>query len=1034
MQNQHLKTVLWQTNKNCGETLIENCLGGCSNGTCNPKPPPKLKLEKIIYPEKAKQNEPIGIYIEYTNEGDDASSSFVSPSFDPGWEITDYGGDLPLDKIYNPGDLIWNSNNQQFPARDTLIDFKGYWKTGKTKGFWFTIKPKSSGALSFKVRGVLIDGNNNYFRDPRSGQTDQQYWYAYNQNILVTKPAIKIESVSVDSATYKKCGVQNSEWSCSDFTENNPPEIYGGSKIKLETKLSENNFKVDTWNQFSGWKYNQISPNQNTITQEIQLPKDAQAGSLTIKVVDKNSCDAWSCKETTKSIPIKITPNKNPEIRDVKLCYDIPEDDGSCGQIVPSKTKTPGGPKVLEFGPVPKEKPVALYFRLHNLENKGTASSYTTLELDRKTPAAHNKLVNGIQATRQTDSDYPGYLPIIWVFNSSSPGTHTISIKTIDLQDSDSTESVFNQDSRPIKLEISIGELKEGERPGPIQYLPGYAIEIRDSIQSLDQLEGDLANNIIPTLSSEEERNAALQQLAQITVIQSLLKSRQATIASGGNHDYVPDLINRIGSVIGGFVSWVGGALKGIGETLWDFANDPIGSLQRTWDWVSKNPHQAIDLAIIVATVAVIAVAIVASGGVIGAGLITAAPAILALDVATVANIVAKVAISKQPLDAFDLITIGLVGVANAGVIARALKPVLKPTSPLFKIQNDLDANIARLGENTAAKGKIQKEVGRITDKIKGNEKIKQQIGLSSKQDIYEKFLAKRIGADKARIVKQALSDTEMETLIQWERRGMLVDFDFTKVPISKQTSLVRQAYNTLQSSEFDDAVRVFESKGVSAPRNLVWKLKDPDGVAAAYSPDLDELMATLRKPVKNNRLYSSEELYDNFLHELGHKASVSDKITFNGNKFTSLTQGRDEYWDWLARNLKNKNLNVAIEDAWDPFMNTIKNKLLVTNSMVDRQKWLKGWEKQFEDMGITKILNKNTITEADRFLLVNNQGYLVEMKVMYKELGNTEMIKLIDLKVAEISRASQNADFANNFNKITNIFSDGFNSVRWVN
>ena len=129
---------------------------------------------------------------------------------------------------------------------------------------------------------------------------------------------------------------------------------------------------------------------------------------------------------------------------------------------------------------------------------------------------------------------------------------------------------------------------------------------------------------------------------------------------------------------------------------------------------MGDNKHtQAIDLALMAATIAVIAVAIIASGG-IGAGLIAAAPAMLALDVATVANILTKVAISKQPLDAFDLITISLVGFANAGTIARALKPVLKPTSPLFKIQGELETTIRRVGENQVARTKIENQLGKI--------------------------------------------------------------------------------------------------------------------------------------------------------------------------------------------------------------------------------------------------------------------------------------------------------------------------------
>ena len=94
------------------------------------------------------------------------------------------------------------------------------------------------------------------------------------------------------------------------------------------------------------------------------------------------------------------------------------------------------------------------------------------------------------------------------------------------------------------------------------------------------------------------------------------------------------------------------------------------------------------------------------------------APAMLALDVATVANILAKVAISHQPLDALDIITIGLVGVANVGVIAKGFKAINNPA--LRDISEQLGKRIGLIGEDTAAVNKIQREVGKIkiSDKI----------------------------------------------------------------------------------------------------------------------------------------------------------------------------------------------------------------------------------------------------------------------------------------------------------------------------
>lgn len=67
-------------------------------------------------------------------------------------------------------------------------------------------------------------------------------------------------------------------------------------------------------------------------------------------------------------------------------------------------------------------------------------------------------------------------------------------------------------------------------------------------------------------------------------------------------------MLNQAWNAITGFGNWVANGLKGIGETLWNFANDPIGSLQKAWDWVSTHQHQAIDAVIEVAAVALIRV------------------------------------------------------------------------------------------------------------------------------------------------------------------------------------------------------------------------------------------------------------------------------------------------------------------------------------------------------------------------------------------------------------------------------------------
>ncbi len=72
-----------------------------------------------------------------------------------------------------------------------------------------------------------------------------------------------------------------------------------------------------------------------------------------------------------------------------------------------------------------------------------------------------------------------------------------------------------------------------------------------------------------------------------------------------------------------------------------------------------------------------------------------------------------KVIISKQPLDAWDIVTIGLVGVANAGVIAKGIKSGIGNLA-LEGFAGRLGDRIGLIGKDAAAVGKIQKELGKI--------------------------------------------------------------------------------------------------------------------------------------------------------------------------------------------------------------------------------------------------------------------------------------------------------------------------------
>ena len=247
-------------------------------------------------PSKTKVDQETTITIKYKNEGGDASTAFISPSFSSDAEVASASGDLSLDGIYKPGDWIWNSNGNQMKAKSTLVDFKGSFSSDSTKTFTIKIKPTQEGTTWFKVRAAMKrDGN--YQRDPTSGTTDQQGWYAREYSITVERNTYTVTAKTTEASTKIKigntvmCTTQWSWWAWDnvcDFTTtgaqkvtaekegfvSDPPEIsvFGSKEIKFTMNPASYTSAVSTNVQNadiflgSSWKCNTGQNKQCSVT------------------------------------------------------------------------------------------------------------------------------------------------------------------------------------------------------------------------------------------------------------------------------------------------------------------------------------------------------------------------------------------------------------------------------------------------------------------------------------------------------------------------------------------------------------------------------------------------------------------------------------------------------------------------------------------------------------------------------------------------------------------------------------------------
>ncbi len=348
-----------------------------------------------------------------------------------------------------------------------------------------------------------------------------------------------------------------------------------------------------------------------------------------------------------------------------------------------------------------------------------------------------------------------------------------------------------------------------------------------------------------------------------------------------GQLQQTPSLLGQIGNTVSGFFNWVGNGIKGIGEFLWDFANHPVERLNDFWKWVTEKPHEAIDTVLMVASVALIAVAIIASGG-IAAG---ALAGLVALDIATAANILAKVAISGQPLDTFDLITLVLVGVANAGTIARGLKPVLKPGSKVGDLIGRTEANIGKLSGSQAVKAKIQKEIGKLkSPKVELPDSIREFQAIGTESVDWAARKAKAIKELSEKSAEQIKSDLDglAKTV---EGYGLVVQrlsIDDIKNLSLDKIYAVKKVLEQYRSTE--NIKTMLRAQGITFDRITKVSFKEipgPKAMIASHNKNTGEITINLLKTDE----MAADQIFFVVHHEVMHSADEMLALMEDGGK-----------------------------------------------------------------------------------------------------------------------------------------------------
>jgi len=141
-------------------------------------------------PSTAIANQAFNMFVSFRNIGDMAVAGGISVSFPQGSPTVTFTGVTSVSSAYqysfNPGDLIWPKNGDQFPALYALREIETYnWDNGIVHTIGLSVKYSSVGTFRIYFRSAMFDGTT-WYGTPSSGTTlDQQGWWVYAYDVTV---------------------------------------------------------------------------------------------------------------------------------------------------------------------------------------------------------------------------------------------------------------------------------------------------------------------------------------------------------------------------------------------------------------------------------------------------------------------------------------------------------------------------------------------------------------------------------------------------------------------------------------------------------------------------------------------------------------------------------------------------------------------------------------------------------------------------------------------------------------------------------
>jgi hypothetical protein len=516
-------------------------------------------------------------------------------------------------------------------------------------------------------------------------------------------------------------------FTCWDDNETeNIDVVYGDSLVHLKSTISGTEHGVDNVNsvyyeyflsedvsfdEYSGLKYGESF----VVKDQIRLNGDNnQIYSDGIVLRLRDSIDSGT---SVVSKEVKFRPQPMPVIDDVSFCYIMPKKDGTCDKEIPIiKVPTAMGTSTYDYlgAEIEQGRPIAIYFTVANLFKFDESLGYVEVSIDNKPSGVledGEKLVNGFLLNGKDDSELK---PIVWVFNSTEKGRHSIWLKVTNLQNNKVLEK---------EIKIDIGDGVWGKLDSPFQYASG---EFNDTWADIHTIYSEMKSLEQGRFTEFEtgfgngfsiENDEISGKYKSLNMIYEMLMYDEFTYLEGGTPEVIPStsstVTSTIGNILSGVAGWIGSIPSTVAGIVSGFWNDPLGSLQQAGEWAMNNKMEALG---IVALTLLCLTGIGAIAGIGGAGTLLGTittTGFIALDIATVAVVFNEAIVENRVLTGSDWLVLGLVAAGNVIQFSGPVMKALKNT----KIGGKLSSSLAAMRGTATVSDDAARTAARIITK-----------------------------------------------------------------------------------------------------------------------------------------------------------------------------------------------------------------------------------------------------------------------------------------------------------------------------